>query len=309
MKKLFTLLFAMVFTVMAWTQAPQKMSYQAVIRDAGNKLVTNHNIGMRISILQTSATGTAVYTETQTAVSNANGLVTLEIGAGTTTDNFSAINWANGPYFIKTETDPTGGTNYTITGSSQLLSVPYALYAANSNSPKFVQLPLVIKNDSVEITKTGVVKGNMITYDGNNWVALDLDSNHPIVDEVRTAAPVSNMQPYLTVNYCISLFGIFPSRSGSNPFVGEIEMFGFNFAPVGWAMCNGQLLAISSNTALFSLLGTMYGGNGTSTFALPDLQGRVPIHMGQGSGLTNHNQGDSGGTETITIQYNDKHRQ
>ena len=87
----------------------------------------------------------------------------------------------------------------------------------------------------------------------------------------------------------------------SEPFLGEIRMFGFSFAPVGWALCNGQLLPISQNTALFSLLGTAYGGDGTTTFALPDLQSRVPIHKGQGAGLSSYVQGKAGGTETVTL--------
>src|SRR5690554_566777 len=90
---------------------------------------------MQISILQGSASGTAVYVETQTPTSNANGLVSLEIGAGTVVSgDFTTIDWANGPYFIKTETDPTGGTSYTITGTSQLLSVPYALHAKTAET-------------------------------------------------------------------------------------------------------------------------------------------------------------------------------
>lgn len=87
----------------------------------------------------------------------------------------------------------------------------------------------------------------------------------------------------------------------SEPFLGEIRMFGFNFAPTGWAMCNGQLVPIAQNTALFSLLGTFYGGNGTSTFALPDLQGRVGIHQGQGTGLSPYVIGQVGGAESETL--------
>jgi microcystin-dependent protein len=87
----------------------------------------------------------------------------------------------------------------------------------------------------------------------------------------------------------------------SEPFLGEIRMFGFSFAPDGWALCNGQLLPISQNTALFSLLGTTYGGDGTTTFALPDLQSRVPVHQGQGAGLSSRVQGQAGGTETVTL--------
>lgn len=119
----------------ALAQAPQKMSYQAVIRNAGNTLVASAPVGMQISILQGSSTGTAVYVETQTATTNINGLVTIEIGNGTpVTGAFSSIDWSAGPYFIMTETDPTGGTAYSISGTTQLMSVPYALYAETSGS-------------------------------------------------------------------------------------------------------------------------------------------------------------------------------
>jgi microcystin-dependent protein len=87
----------------------------------------------------------------------------------------------------------------------------------------------------------------------------------------------------------------------ADPFVAEIRIFPFNFAPKGWAFCNGQLLPISQNTALFSLLGTTYGGNGKSNFALPDLQDRAPMHPGQGKGLSLHDLGETGGSDTVTL--------
>src|SRR6266852_2277677 len=87
----------------------------------------------------------------------------------------------------------------------------------------------------------------------------------------------------------------------ANPFVAEIRMFAGNFAPKGWALCNGQLMPISQNTALFSLLGTTYGGDGKSTFALPNLEGSAPIHAGEGPGLSLYDLGQSGGTETVTL--------
>ena len=128
-----TLAFLLINTSI-FAQAPQKMSYQAVIRNSSNALITSTPVGMQISVLQGSSTGTAVYVETQTPSTNANGLASVEIGGGTVVSgNFSAINWANGPYFIKTETDPTGGTSYTINGTNELMSVPYALNAANAN--------------------------------------------------------------------------------------------------------------------------------------------------------------------------------
>jgi microcystin-dependent protein len=87
----------------------------------------------------------------------------------------------------------------------------------------------------------------------------------------------------------------------ADPFVAEIRIFPFNFAPKGWAWCNGQLMPISQNTALFSLLGTTYGGDGKSTFGLPELEGRTPMHPGQGPGLSLHDLGEGGGTETVTL--------
>lgn len=133
MKKIYSLVVGLLLTASVWAQAPQKMSYQAVIRNSSNALITSTPVGMKISILQGSPTGTAVYVETQTPSTNANGLVSLEIGTGTiVTGTFATINWAAGPYFIKTQTDPTGGTAYTIAGTNELMSVPYALFSANA---------------------------------------------------------------------------------------------------------------------------------------------------------------------------------
>lgn len=132
MKALAIIILSLFFST-AFAQAPQKMSYQMVIRNSSNAVVANQSIGIRVSILQGGASGSIVFSETHTPSSNANGLVSFIIGNGTsTTGSFSAINWATGPYFIKTEADPAGGTNYTITATSELLSVPYALFAAKS---------------------------------------------------------------------------------------------------------------------------------------------------------------------------------
>ena len=137
MKRLFTFLMLIALGTIVFAQSPQKMSYQAVIRNTSGVLVSNHAVGMRISILQGSASGTVVYAETYNPIpqTNANGLVTVEIGSGIpSTGTFYSINWAVGPYFLKTETDPSGGTSYTIVGISQLLSVPYALYSKSAES-------------------------------------------------------------------------------------------------------------------------------------------------------------------------------
>ena len=106
------------------------MTYQAVVRNSANTLIANQNVSARISIVQGNATGTVIYTETHQVTTNANGLMTVEIGGGAVvTGAFDHINWASGPYFLLTEIDPEGGINYSITTSQQLMSVPYALFA------------------------------------------------------------------------------------------------------------------------------------------------------------------------------------
>jgi len=141
MKKIYTIIAAVLLTAIGLFpqqlkgQSPEKMSYQAIIRDASQNLIKNQAVGMQLSILQGSATGNIVYVETQAPTTNANGLISIEIGNGTlVSGNFNGIDWANGPYFIKTETDPNGGNAYSITGTSELLSVPYALFAKTADS-------------------------------------------------------------------------------------------------------------------------------------------------------------------------------
>ena len=136
MKKLITLinLLALCVTTL-FAQAPEKFTYQAVVRNASNQLVANAPVGVRISLLQGGVNGTLVYMETQTSPTNANGLMTLSIGGGTLLHgDFASIDWANGPYFLKTEIDPTGGTDYSVTSTQQLLSVPYALYSKEAGN-------------------------------------------------------------------------------------------------------------------------------------------------------------------------------
>ena len=132
MKKLILLCIWMVMGIVVLeAQAPEKFSYQAVIRDGSNNLVVNQSVGLRISILQGMAMS-QVYQETHSEMTNANGLVSLEVGDGLTpVGTFADIDWGAGPYYIQTEIDPTGGTSYSIMGTSELISVPYALYAAN----------------------------------------------------------------------------------------------------------------------------------------------------------------------------------
>lgn len=135
------------------------------------------------------------------------------------------------------------------------------------------------------------------TASGGHWVANDLTISH-----VGGGQSFGIMQPYLAINFWIATVGIYPSPSGAgDEYIGSIHMFGGNFATNGYLQCDGQLLPISQNSALFSLLGTTYGGNGISTFAVPDLRGRVPMHYGTGPGLTPRSIGTKSGYETHTL--------
>jgi hypothetical protein len=192
-------------------------------------------VRIKISVLQGTAAGTALYVETQLATTNGNGLLSLQIGTGTvTTGTFAGINWAAGPYFIKTETDPTGGTNYTITGTQEMLSVPYAMYAAKS------------VNDSAQTAEIQLLQSKNIG---------------------------------LGVKFIICKEGSYPTSSGGaafGSFLGEIKIVAFETIPGGWLECNGQEMSIAQNTALFSLLGTTFGGNGLTFFKLPNLNNKTP---------------------------------
>jgi microcystin-dependent protein len=145
-------------------------------------------------------------------------------------------------------------------------------------------------------TQTNPSNNNLLTFDGTNWVAKNI-----LIGGGGSNQPVSIMQPYLCMNYCIALVGVYPARNSANPFLGEVELYGFNYAPVGFATCDGQYLPISQYSALFNLLGTTFGGDGVTTFALPDLRGRVAIHQGQGPGLTPRVIGERSGTEYIYL--------
>jgi hypothetical protein len=156
MKKLSIILLLFVFSLIALAQTPNKMSYQAVLRDSNSGVIANQSVNIHVSILQGSATGNQVYIESHNAVTNSGGLVSLEIGTGNTSYDFSTIDWSAGPYYIKTETDPTGGTIYTITGTSQLMSVPYALYAKTSGSSETNATNIANNTTAIETNTTAI---------------------------------------------------------------------------------------------------------------------------------------------------------
>jgi microcystin-dependent protein len=141
--------------------------------------------------------------------------------------------------------------------------------------------------DGAGVPLTNNQNRDLLTWNGANWIATP-------PNQALNAKP----QPYLGMNYIIALEGVFPSRSGQNPYIGEIIMFAGNFAPRGWAFCDGQLLPIAQYQALFSLLGTNYGGDGRTTFGLPDLRGRVPVGIRTGTGLPDVRLGEQGGSAT-----------
>lgn len=208
----------------ASAQSPEKMSYQAVIRNSSNNLVTSTAVGMQISILQGSISGTVAYAETQTPTTNANGLASIEIGTGTVVSGtFSAIDWANGPYFIKTETDPDGGTNYTITGTSQLLSVPYALHAktAESTTEVFAELdPVYSGSQAANITASDIV--NLSNLSGTN--TGDQDGSETKINggtNISVSGSGTSGSPYVVNSTGLTDYA---TSSSSNPYVASTSI-------------------------------------------------------------------------------------
>lgn len=180
MKKIYfwSMLILIMAALFPWTssaQAPEKFTYQAVVRNASNQLVASATVGVRVSILQGGVNGTIVYMETQTAVTNANGLVTLQIGGGNVQQGiFADIDWANGLYFLKTETDPNGGSDYSVTSVQQLLSVPYALYskeAGNGFSGDY--------NDLVNQPSIPIVPSNVSDFNNDAGYLTDYTETDP----------------------------------------------------------------------------------------------------------------------------------
>jgi hypothetical protein len=174
MKKTVTFLSLILLATVLFAQAPGKLSYQAIVRNTNGELLKNTNVGFRIQILQSSEFGAAVYVETHESTTNENGLVTLEIGGGTVvTGKLDTLNWKKGPYYLKTEIDPAGGSNYTITGTSQLLSVPYALYAGTTT------LPAGMVNLAAP-----PAAGDLLFFDGTGWKALAKGNNGQVLTVV-----------------------------------------------------------------------------------------------------------------------------
>ena len=173
--RLILLLVAALSVSGSFAQAPSKFSFQSVVRNSTGSLVTSTSVGMRISILGGSPTGTAVYVETQTPTTNANGLATIFVGAGTVVSGvFDSISWGAGPYYLKVETDPAGGTSYSITATQQLVSVPYALYSNYSAHSGDTTLhgtrPTVVSDSSNSVSYTSAKLFGHVSTDGGELI-------------------------------------------------------------------------------------------------------------------------------------------
>lgn len=203
MKTLLTLLIATVLFGTAIAQSPNNLSYQAVIRNTDNQLVCEQSIGMQISIIQGDVYGTAVYVETQTPTTNANGLISIEIGNGTVLNgDYTTIDWENGPYFVKSEIDPAGGETYSITSINQLLSVPYALYANKAgntfsgdyldltNQPDFTGWDTDVSDDfDGQYSNLSGTPENLSDFTNDEGFITDYTETDPIYD----ASPASGI--------------------------------------------------------------------------------------------------------------------
>lgn len=223
MKQILTLLLFVFVTLSTMAQTPEKMSYQAIIRAIDNSLVVNSTISIKIIVHQGAINGTNVYQETHTATTNNNGLVSLEIGTGRVTNgNFSSIAWEQGPYFIETQVDVAGGSNYNIIGISQLMSVPYALHAktadriVGANPYKAIVVPFTSSrtiavsdiNNTIECTTSATLTlssgfGSMLVGD-----TINLEAHNGAVLSIQAPAGV-------TINYTSGGSAQFSSATGN----------------------------------------------------------------------------------------------
>jgi hypothetical protein len=276
MKKIFILL-AFVFTgATLFAQAPDKMSYQAVIRNASNNLVTSSPVGMRISILQGSASGPVAYVETQTPTTNANGLASIEIGSGVViSGTFASIDWSGGPYFIKTETDPLGGTTYTITGTSQLLSVPYAIYARTASN--------VPTNVSALVNDAGYISSEV---DGSTTNELQTISRTGLVVTLSNGGgSYTDSVNVYTAGTGINIAGNVISSTTNN--IGDVKHGYQSGDHNGWYLLDGRLLTLlpgiaQTNAATLGI-----------TVNLPNAINRFLADIGA--------VGTTGGASTVTV--------
>jgi hypothetical protein len=235
MKLIFTILLFVTVTLTVFAQSPEKMSYQAIIRAQDNSLVDNSNVSLKIIVHQSTVSGTIVYQETHSVITNTNGLVSLEIGTGKIiTGNFSTIAWEKGPYFIETQVDVAGGTNYNIIGVSQLLSVPYALHAktaeriVGANPYKALIIPFTssrsIASTDINNTLECTTSSTLTLTSGFGTMAIgdiiNLEAHNGAVLTIQASSGV-------TINYTASGSALFSSTTGNVKF-GILRKSGLN---------------------------------------------------------------------------------
>ena len=294
-----------VLTVTTTTQVPEKMSYQAVVRNAANQLVINQNVGVKFSILKSSATGAVVYAETQNSTTNSNGLFTTNIGSGTViSGSMASINWANDVYFIKSEIDLAGGSNYTITGTQQLLSVPYALNAKNGIPNGGTANQVLAKVDGTDyntqwVTPSGGTSlpaqtgnaGKVLTTDGTNpsW------TNAPILGTLQVSPVTSGGTTNVTVSN-LNVRNIMLDYQGGN---GNASGTIINIiVPSAASYPAGTILTFSSTNTITTSPLTL--GNYTSTSPTSTITAHVANNVSTANAVTLTNNGASGVLNVIT---------
>lgn len=250
------------------------MSYQAVIWDASNSLAVNQNVGVQVSVLQGSPSGTPVYVETHSATTNANGLVSLEVGAGNpVTGSFSSIDWSTGSYYLKTETDPTGGTNYSITGTTQLLSVPYALYAETSGSGGGSGGGLDL-NCGTSFNNNHVIRGT----GSSNWECTD----HMVITSTGRVG-INATSPSSSYDLTIGSGGFLVDGSSSSSAIAGRLGIGTTSPSSSFDLTVGSSgFTVTSSTSTSSIAGNLRIGSSSTASSTYDLQVDGQTYLGSG---------------------------
>ena len=296
MKKISLILTLLLAVATVFAQVPQKINYQAVARSNGLPLI-GQSIAVRFIIHDQQSLGTILYQEHFTSVlTNAYGLFMEQIGTGIVeTGNFNSITWSSGPKYLEVAVDPSNGSNYTSLGSNELVSVPYALYANKADSATYAPQTVYTSGTGINITGSQIVNtapDQTVTIAGQRGTTVA--GTYP---NFNIGSPDSLI---LTAGYGIVITGIYPNLTIAavdlTP-AGTIVAFGGTIPPAGWLLCDGGSYPNATYLALSNVIGSNFGGSGTS-FNVPDLRGRF-LRGADGSvannvGVTANNDPDHG---------------